>query len=106
MDVENFDKDPIKFEHYSTYSWSIANKYYEADVDVCHVQQKNMIGQLFCEEVEAVVALFDSHKVHCSPLPYPVEIAKITTYTNQFYFKLKQYLDCVVSDISQIMGFQ
>ena len=61
--MENFNVDPITFDHHLTYKWNITNKYYEADVDICHVQRKNMIGQQFSEEVEAVIALFDSQKV-------------------------------------------
>ena len=63
LEVDEFKDTPEQTEHHSTYKWNIANKYYNANVDVCHVQRKNVIGQQFSEEVEAVIAIFDSQKV-------------------------------------------
>lgn len=63
LQKEKLDEICEEKEFYLSYPWNIANKYYEAAVDVCHVKQKNIVSQLFSSEVEAVVAVFDSKKV-------------------------------------------
>ncbi|XP_078481001.1 alpha- and gamma-adaptin-binding protein p34 [Ciona intestinalis] len=51
-------------EHISgeTYTWSLSNKYYMADVEVRVVKSQNLISEEFARKLEAVILLFDAKK--------------------------------------------
>lgn len=42
------------------FSWYIDNKYYTAEVNLCVLQNKNIVSRHFAESVEAVILYFDS----------------------------------------------
>ncbi|CAK8697326.1 alpha- and gamma-adaptin-binding protein p34-like [Clavelina lepadiformis] len=61
LDVEELTAKS-KHNFTSSYEWKISNKYYNAAVDICMLQEKTVGNEEFANEVEALVAIFDSKK--------------------------------------------
>ena len=45
------------------YPWHVDNKYYTADVRLCHVQRKGLPEQPLADRCEAVIICFNSDEV-------------------------------------------
>ncbi|XP_043226320.1 alpha- and gamma-adaptin-binding protein p34-like [Amphibalanus amphitrite] len=61
------------------YPWHVDNKYYTADVRLCHVQRKGLPDQALADRCEAVIIYFNSDEANGLD-----EVDSILTFTKEF----------------------